>query len=66
MNFTDTNVFTNVFQLVFNVFPAFSLNTNSWIGRYQRFFITVSATRTLKDNDFANDFEKKFQLFVQS
>ena len=50
MNFTDTNVFTNVFQLVFNVFPAFSLNTNSWIGRYQRFLITVSATRTLKDN----------------
>ena len=54
------------FNLFFSVFPAFKLNTNSRIGRYQRFFITVSATRTLKDNDFANDFEKNFQLFVQS
>ena len=29
--------------------PAFSLNTNSWIGGYQRFFVTVSATRPLQN-----------------
>ena len=28
--------------------PTFSLDTNSWIGRYQRFFITVSAKLPLQ------------------
>ena len=29
--------------------PAFSLNKNSWMGGYQRFFITVPATRPLQN-----------------
>ena len=37
----------NKFQLA-SWKPAFSLKTNSFIGGYQRFFITVSAARLIK------------------
>ena len=41
----ERNFDLNEISLLASRKPSFSLKTNFWIGGYQRFFITVSATR---------------------